>query len=258
MMHNLLQFFRGRMRIFVFGMKKAIIIIAYWLAAIFLTAILLTSLEYDLGLAVLMSLSFLPAALALSFFLPKVERNKNGKRRILDTVYIILGVMMITFLLIYMWQMVFVMFFYHDEYFKWTLPEMLGNPVFVASVLAILAYGNYLLMKWLDKKYPTDRPITFTSDYKKVSLKKDDILYVESRDSEVWIITRDGRQYRNKTGIGQWENLLSPGFLRVHRAFLVNISDATLTAPDVVTIGGREIPVSRKYKDSVKCIQSSS
>ena len=239
-------------------MKKAIIIIAYWLAAIFLTAILLTSLEYDLGLAVLMSLSFLPAALALSFFLPKVERNKNGKRRILDTVYIILGVMMITFLLIYMWQMVFVMFFYHDEYFKWTLPEMLGNPVFVASVLAILAYGNYLLMKWLDKKYPTDRPITFTSDYKKVSLKKDDILYVESRDSEVWIITRDGRQYRNKTGIGQWENLLSPGFLRVHRAFLVNISDATLTAPDVVTIGGREIPVSRKYKDSVKCIQSSS
>ena len=124
----------------------------------------------------------------------------------------------------------------------------------LAAILAILAYGHYLLVKWLEKKYPTERPITFTSDYKKVSLKKEDILYVESRDSEVWIVTRDGRQYRNKTGIGQWENLLGPGFLRIHRAFLVNLFDATLSAPDLVTIAGQSIPVSRKYKDSVKSI----
>ena len=51
-------------------MKKAIIIVAYWLAVIFLTSILLTSLDYNMGEAVLMSLSFLPASLALCFFLP--------------------------------------------------------------------------------------------------------------------------------------------------------------------------------------------
>ena len=131
---------------------------------------------------------------------------------------------------------------------------MLGNPVFVAAILAILAYGNYLLVKWLDRKYPTDYPVTFTSDYKKITLKKEDILYVESRDSEVWIFARDGQSYRNKTGISQWENLLGPGFLRVHRAFLVNLTDATLTAPDVITVAGQSIPVSRKYKDTVKSI----
>ena len=87
-----------------------------------------------------------------------------------------------------------------------------------------------------------------------VSLKKEDILYVESRDSEVWIVTRDGRQYRNKTGISQWENLLGPRFLRVHRSFLVNISDAALTAPDVISVGKQEIPVSRKYRESVKTV----
>ena len=54
---------------------------------------------------------------------------------------------------------------------------MLWNPVFVAAVLAILAYGHYLLVRWLEKRYPSDRPITFTSDYKKVSVKKEDILY---------------------------------------------------------------------------------
>lgn len=52
---------------------------------------------------------------------------------------------------------------------------MLGNPVFIAAVLAILAYGNYLLVKWLDRKYPTSRPITFTSDYKAVLTSPDTI-----------------------------------------------------------------------------------
>ena len=235
-------------------MKKVIIIVAYWLAAIFLTAVLLTSLDYDLWAAALMSLSFLPAALALSFFLPKVERTGDGKERILNTVYIILGVMMMTVLLIYLWQYFFITVINREDYTKWRLPAMLGNPVFVAAILAILAYGHYLLVKWLDRKYPTDRPVTFTSDYRKVSLKKENILYVESRDSEVWIVTRDGRQYRNKTGIGQWENLLGPGFLRVHRAFLVSIADAVLSAPDLVSIGGQSIPVSRKYKDAVKAV----
>ena len=235
-------------------MKKGIIIVLYWIAAIFLAAVLLTSLDYDLGVAVLMSLSFLPASLVLCFFLPIVERNKNGKKRILDTVYIILGVMMMTFLFIYVWQLIFITLIYQEEYSRWSLPAMLGNPVFVAIILAILAHGNYLLIKWLDKKYPTDRPVTFTSDYKKVSLKKEDILYVESRDSEVWIHVRDGQSYRNKTGIGQWENLLGPSFLRIHRSFLVNISDAALTGTDVVTVGSQSIPVSRKYKDTVKTI----
>ena len=235
-------------------MKKAIYIVFYWMAAIFLTSLLLTSLDYNLGEAVLMSLSFLSASLALCFFLPVVERDKDAKKRILNTIYVILGVMVMTFLFIYLWQLVFITLIYQEDHDRWTLPAMLGNPVFVGFILSILAYGNYLMVKWLDKKFPTDRPITFTSDYKKVSLKKEDILYVESRDSEVWIVARDGRQYRNKTGISQWENLLGTGFLRVHRSFLVNISDAVLTAPDVISIGGQEIPVSRKYKESVKTV----
>lgn len=242
------------MRIFVSGMKKSIIIVTYWLIAIILTALLLTSLDYVLWQAVLLSLSFLPAAMALSFFLPKVERDSHGKKRILDTIYIILGVMLMTFFLIYLWQWLFISLEGLEGWKVWSIPAMLGNPVFVAAILAILAYGNYLLAQWLEKKYPTDRPITFTSDYKKVSLKKEDILYIESRDSEVWIITRDGGQYRNRTGISQWENLLGPGFLRIHRSFLVNVADATLIAPDLVSIGSQSIPVSRKYKDSVKAV----
>lgn len=177
-----------------------------------MTALLLTSLDYDLWQVVLLSLSFLPAAMALSFFLPKVERESYGKKRVLDTIYLILGVILMTFFLIYLWQWLFISINGLEGWKVWLIPAMLGNPIFVAAILAILAYGNYLLTKWLDKRFPAERPITFTSDYKKVSLKKQDILYVESRDSEVLI----------------------------------------------VTIGLKTIPVSRKYKDSVKPILSPS
>lgn len=244
----------GEMRIFVSGMKKGIIIVAYWLVAIFLTAFLLTSLDYDLWKAVLMSLSFLPAAMALSFLLPKVRRTSRGRKLVLETVYVILGVMLMTFLLIFVWQWLFIVVYGQEGWENWSIPAMLGNPVFVAALLAILAYGHYLLVKWLDERYPAERPVTFTSDYRKVSLKKEEILYVESHDSEVWIITRDGQRYRNRTGISQWENILGPGFLRIHRSFLVNAADATLVSPDLVSVGGQSIPVSRKYKDSAKAV----
>ena len=209
------------MCIFAFGMKKVLIIVSYWLAAIILTALLLTSLDYGLWTAAAMSLSFLPAAMALSF------------------------------LFIYLWQWLFISLGWLEGWEVWSVPSMLGNPVFVAAVLAILAYGYYLLEKWLERKYPSESLITFTSDYKKVSLAKEDILYVESRDSEVLIIARDGHQYRNRTGISQWENLLGPGFIRTHRSFLVNMADASLQSPDSISIAGHTIPISRKYKDSV-------
>ena len=235
-------------------MKKVCLIVGYWLAAILLTTLLLLSLDYDLWVAVAMSLTFLPSAMALSFFLPKVDRAKRRNQRILDTIFIILGVMTTAFLFIYVTQFLTYSSIGPTGFPEWDLPSMLGNPIFVAAVLALLAYGNYRLERWLEKRFPSDRPIVFTSDYHRVSVKKEDILYVESRDSEVWVFTRDGNQYRNKTGINQWENLLGDGFLRIHRAFLVNVAASVLSSPETVHLGETQLPVSRKYKENVKAV----
>ena len=236
-------------------MKKIVIKVSYWIAAMLVTALILVSLDYEMGQALMMSFTFLPSAMALAFFLPKVDRTKDRTHRILDTVYIVLGVMTMAFFFIFIIQTIFMYVFYPEEGRPWDIPAMLLNPVFIACVLAALAYGNYLLDKYLSVKYPSDKPITFTSDYRKVSLKREDIMYIESRDSEVWIYARDGGIYRNRTGITQWENLLGEGFLRIHRAFLVNASEASLSSPDTVTVGGKELPVSRKYKDAARSLR---
>ena len=226
-------------------MKKILPIVAYWIVAMLVTALILLSLDYHLWQALIMSLTFLPSAMALSFFLPKVDRHRGRRQRILDTVYIVLGVMAMAFMLIYLLQMAVFYSVGPYGYREWELPSMLGNPVFIAAILALLAYGNYLLMKWLEERYPSTRPITFNSEHRKVSLKKEYILYVE------------GQSYRNRNGISQWENLLGEGFLRIHRAFLVNVSHATLSTPDTVLVDGKELPVSRKNKETVKAVLGS-
>ena len=233
-------------------MKKTVIIVAYWIAAMLVTALILLSLDYDIWHALMMSLTFLPSAMALSFFLPKVDSRRGRHQRILDTAYIILGVMVMAFVLIFIIQAVLIHVYSTPGNQEWFLPAMLRNPVFVAAILALLAFGHYLLVKWLDKRFPTEKPITFTSDYKKVTLKKEDILFIESRDSEVWVAARDGQTYRNRTPITQWENLLGQDFLRIHRAFLVNKAEAALLTPDTVSVAGKELPISRKYRDATR------
>ena len=93
---------------------------------------------------------------------------------------------------------------------------------------------------------------TFTSDYRKVTLDLSEIIYVESRDTEVWVYATEGRHYRNKTGISQWENLLGEDFIRVHRSFIVRKEAIQETLSDSLTLAdGTSIPVSRKYRETV-------
>ena len=221
--------------------------IAYWLAALTLLSTILVSLDYSLVQAVLISLVFCPCALALEYLMPKA-------RKPMDKVYLSLAVLVAVVVLI---------LFLH--YSVWSGINQLGsqdtkkfapmliNPAFLGLILTALSIGDYFWSKWLDRRFKEhDRTVTFFSDRKSVTLRLSDIAYVESNDTEVRIVTAAGDSYRNKTGISQWENLLGDGFLRIHRAFLVNIALASLGSQDTVMIGEVQLPVSRKYKDSVK------
>ena len=85
-----------------------------------------------------------------------------------------------------------------------------------------------------------------------MSLDASEILYIESRDTEVWVCATEGRRFRNKTGITQWENLLGEDFLRVHRSFVVKKDTiASVERESVKLKDGTEIPVSRKYRNHI-------
>ena len=223
--------------------------IAYWLAALAVLSAILVSLDYRLGEAVLISLLFCPCALALEYLMPKA-------RKPMDKVYVSLAMLVAIILFImclhrFVWREIT----QYGYVAKKTVAPMLINPAFLGLILTVLSIGDYYWSKWLDRRFKAkDRTVTFFSERKSVTLPLTDIAYVESNDTEVRIVTTFGESFRNKTGISQWENLLGIGFLRIHRSYLVNTSYASLSSPDLVTVVGRELPVSRKYKESVKSL----
>jgi len=227
---------------------KALLRIAYWLLALALVSAILVSLDYTLSQALLISLIFGPCALGLEYLMPRA-------RKPMDKVYLSLAMLVAVVLLIMVLHQ-----------FVWTsitqsgyvlpqkeVPPMLINPAFLGLILTVLAIGDYQWARWLSTRFKgEDRTLTFFSERKSVTLRRADIAYIESNDTEVRVVTITGESYRNKTGITQWENLLGEGFLRIHRSYMVNTSLATLEAPDTVTVGDTRLPVSRKYREAVQ------
>ena len=214
-----------------------------------LTAILV-SLDYSTAQALLISLGFCPFAILLEYLMPKAKKTR-------DKVYLSLAVLISIILLI--------LFIHFCVWTKLTdtgyvdrskqVAPMLINPVFLGLILTALAIGDYFWAKWIDKRFKAkERTVTFFSERRKVTLRLADIAYVESNDTEVHIVTTANESYRNKTGIGQWGNLLGDDFLRIHRSYLVNTSLATLSSQESVSVGPArvQLPISRKYKEYVK------
>ena len=235
-------------------MKKILLIAAYWLVSILVMATVLSSLGYRFSEALFLGTLFLPGALAAKFFLRKVDR-KDRKAGIKDTVFIVLGILVgeiFLFMLAHRYIMDLRAGFSLPASLMPDIPAILTNPVFIAFILTALAVGSHFFEAWLDRRYPGQpAPIKFTSDRKPVSLPPDEILYVESNDDITTVVATEGRRYKNYTSISQWESNLSPRFIRIHRAYLVNRTAITGVDVDLLYVGDTQLPISRKYKDAV-------
>ena len=230
--------------------KRVSITILYWIIAVLLISSVLVSLEYKFQDALFISIMLVPGCVILKFVLPKVSFANITKG--LTDFFFLFAAVMVTELLFIMCSHIAVKGFPAMSY-GIRIPSVLINPAFLAIAMAFVTGGDYLLSKYLKNALSdVPAPIVFTSDYKKVSLNASEILYVESRDTEVWVCATDGRRFRNKTGISQWENLLGEDFIRVHRAFLVRKESIQETLYDSLTLeDGTTIPVSRKYREMV-------
>ena len=211
-----------------------------------LIATILTSMDYTWWQALMLASMFLPVLLAIKYFLPQIKLNTTRKT-IVGVVCLLLSFLVLEYLLLmccHSWIMN-----YDDN-----MPSVLLNPIFLTLTLASLFILDTFIGQQLDSRFgKTPKNISFISDRKNVILQTEQILYVESNDTETWVHTRNGDSYRNKKIISQWEQVLDEGFLRTHRSFLVNVRYITQIGSDCVMLGGITIPLSRKYKETVIC-----
>lgn len=234
-------------------MKTRLLNIAYWFAAIILIAVIVTSLGYRFSEAFFIGTLFLPGALAVKLAYHKIS-FKEKKEGVKNAVFVTIGIMVGEILMFMIAHLIVSSIRIGiQNFYQWPdLPEMLLNPIFIALIIAVLAVGNYFWEKWLDGRLPSaPAAVTFISDRHSVTLLHDEIIYVESNDAVTTVYASGDRQFRNRTPISQWESILEGGFVRIHRSYLVNRDYVTGTDPDTVFIGEIELPVSRKYKDSL-------
>ena len=240
---------------------RTTIVIAYWILSVLIAAltVMLFTDNIPFVRALFMGIMFLPGALAAQYMLPKISFRKRGEG-IRNTIYVVLAIMVLEYLLLiisYSFQPSGTYVYINGKNYANPLmyPNDTGilNPLFITIMVSLLALGGAMLDRWLGKNHPEmESPITFCSDRKRVSIFPNDIVYVESCDTEVFIHTTDGRTLRNKTGISQWEALLGEPFIRIHRAFLVNSKYIESHTSDSVKIGEAMLPISRKYQSKLK------
>ena len=89
-------------------------------------------------------------------------------------------------------------------------------------------------------------------DKKKVRLKFEDILYIESVKDYVNVITKDKAFLVYSTLTNFTKNLPSENFLRTHRSYTVSLSRITSIEGFVMEIGKVKIPFSKKYLEIIR------
>ncbi len=124
-------------------------------------------------------------------------------------------------------------------------------PETVGAVGVVVLAGGCIFWFIHTSKKKDNTPITFTSRYHKISLLPNQIEYIESLNEFVKVHALDGTEYPTKVPISQWQKMLGPAFLRIHRSFLVNRQAIQEFDGNAIIIGTVSLPVSRNYQSDV-------
>ena len=232
-------------------MKKYFILV-YWVGVVLLMSLIFASVVDGYSQALLLATMFLPGALLVRFFMKDLS-FENKLKGVMHSLCLAVATLLIEYLGI-IFSSWYLLNLYPDK-----LPDLIFNPVLIWLLLAAFIAIERIIAHYLVKSVPPDEYITFTSDRKKISVKLDSILLVESRDSEVLICMKDNTTYRTKMKISQWESVLDECFLRVHRSYLINLNHISHSTANEITIGDHTIEVSRKYREAYrKSVQGNS
>ena len=219
--------------------------IGYWLGVVLLMSLIFASVVDGYSKALLLAIMFLPGALLAKFFMKDLS-FENKLKGILHSCCLALATLLIEYLGIIFTS------WYLFRLSPGSLPDLIFNPILIWLLLAAFIGLERIIEHYFVKAVPPLEFITFTSERKKISVKIDSIMLVESRDSEVLIRMPDLTVYRTKMKISQWESVLDERFLRVHRSYLVNLNHISHSTANEVTVGDHTIEVSRKYRDAFR------
>ncbi len=119
------------------------------------------------------------------------------------------------------------------------------------------AYNNFMERREGEVEINEDNNISVKTDFiyvrserKMIKITFEDILYIESMSDYVNIVLKQKEVITRET-ITKIEQLLPEDFIRIHRSFIVSVPKIESFTHEIIEICGKELPVSRNYRDTV-------
>ena len=233
-------------------MKRSSLILSYWMVALILFTIVLSSTGYSFADALFLASSLMPVAVLFRYLMAQI-RFASRWQGIRDVCFLALFILTMAFLAVHLAHTLILALRRQLYETDLVVSPILLNPVFLLAMLLMIIVGDYFFGHLIEQRMPMEEEaITFTSDRQSVTLQQQEILYVESCDTETWVHATEGRRYRNKRPISVWAHLLGNDFLRIHRSYLIRITACRGREGENVVLGDIRLPVSRKYKAIVQ------
>ena len=109
------------------------------------------------------------------------------------------------------------------------------------------------VLKYVQEKRGNSRQLIIKEDGAEILIDTDDVVYMESMDQNVKIVTSKG-EHVIRHNIGDFEEKLkNDGFFRIHRGYLISLSKVKkLVKNDVIMEGDISLPVSRSNQKALK------
>lgn len=223
-------------------MRLLLVKIVCWLLSAFAVALILVSGCRDFGLSVAVAAACLPGVALTDRLLCQIDW-RTRRTALLNLLWLGLAVLFTEYLSLYL------LIFNVGVDIEGSLWAVMQNPVLIWAVVALYVLPERLVERKVEAATPPERFITFISDRRKVTVEIDSITIVESNDTEVWVNTTDGLRYRTKAKILYWEEILDDRFVRIHRSYIVNRSRIVSVGSQSISVAGRVVEVSRKYRE---------
>ncbi len=203
----------------------------------------------------------LPVAIGTSYFfnyflVPKYLLKGDNVRFTIYTIYTIVASLYLEMLVILL-SFIIIANYNIDE-----LPPIMAN-IFVLAITIylivmmkafVIVYRKFKKQEFSKKRLLEEKEaleekfITIKSNRINRQISLMEITFLESMGDYVNIHV-DGESVTTKETITHFEDTLPDNFMRIHRSFMVNRNFVTAFSYKHVTVNGRELPVSRTYKD---------
>lgn len=124
-----------------------------------------------------------------------------------------------------------------------------SNDLYTAIEVALSNYGGQDVMEQDNTAMVCKDALFIKNDKNFVRVNIDDIQWIESEHNYLYIISEKGKHIIRSNFRDFQQHVSDAKFLQVHKSYMINLNKVDAFSHTDITINGKEIPLSRMYKD---------